>query len=68
MGWEAEKVSRKTSPKYQVRQLQEWKSKGKLAEGRDAELAFRSVESENNYISVSSGHLLMRVWSLTDNS
>lgn len=67
-GWEAEKASRETSPKYDVRQLQEWKSKGKLAEGRDAELGFRSADSNDNYISVSSGLLLMWVWNLTGNS
>lgn len=56
-GQKAEKVSRERSSKYKVRQLQEWKSKGKLAEGRDAELGFRSVESKDNYIRASSGNL-----------
>lgn len=51
-GQKVEKVSRERFSKYKVRHLEAWKSKGKGAEGREAELGFRGVQSEDNCISV----------------
>ena len=47
-----DKDSRENSSKYKFRQLEEWKSKRKLAEGERCRAGFRTVEPEVNYICV----------------
>ena len=58
---------RESSSKYKAGQLQKWKSRGRLGEGR-CRADFRSVETKDIHMGVSNEHLEIRVWGSRGNS